>query len=241
MRKSPGGTLTINSTNPFDSPLIDPGFFTAPIDMLFAREGFRRIREFLSARAWDGFVLGELPITANATTDELDAFVKQNALGAFHPVSTLAMSAREAKYGVVDPDLKVKNVKGLRVVDASVMVSQHIPISEPWLSDWWFQAVCYCWTHPNTGLCDCGAGSRFDYTRMVEMMCLHCEVLRNYFEMNHHCFNGFIYFRGFDRGPRPGHMDSVLQKPLETQGNKQETETIIKGSNWAGFTRETRG
>lgn len=59
--------------------------------------------------------------------------------------------------------------------------------------------------------------------------------------MNHHCFNGFIYFRGFDRGPRPGHMDSVLQKPLETQGNKQETETIIKGSNWAGFTRETRG
>lgn len=125
----PGGTLIINSTNPFDSPLIDPGFLTAPTDMFFAREGFRRVREFLSARAWDGFILGDLPVAANATIDELDTFVKQNAIGAWHPVSTLAMSAKEAEYGVVDPDLKVKNVKGLRVVDASVMVSQCIPES----------------------------------------------------------------------------------------------------------------
>ncbi len=122
--------MTIDSTNPFDLPLIDPAFFTTPLDMSFAREGFNFVRSFLAARAWDGFVLGDLPATINATTDDaLDAYVRQNAVSAYHPVSTLVMSSKEAEYGVVDPDLKVKKVNGLRVVDASVMVGLPFPDS----------------------------------------------------------------------------------------------------------------
>lgn len=119
--------MSINSNNPFSPPIINPRFFTAPVDMVFAKEGFRQTRHFFSARAWGGCVRGELPATAKANTDnELEAYVRQDAMGLSHPVSTLAMSAKEATYGVVDPDLKVKKVRGLRVVDASVIVSKHV-------------------------------------------------------------------------------------------------------------------
>ncbi|KAF9536329.1 hypothetical protein CPC08DRAFT_652173, partial [Agrocybe pediades] len=58
----------------------------------------------------------------NATTDaELEAFVRSTTSTLFHPVGTAAMSAKDAGYGVVDPDLRVKGVDGLRIVDASVL------------------------------------------------------------------------------------------------------------------------
>ncbi|KXN87008.1 Alcohol dehydrogenase [acceptor] [Leucoagaricus sp. SymC.cos] len=116
------GTVKLGSSNPLDPPLIDPGVLTSPIDMTFAREAVRSSRKFFTAKAWNGYVLDEAPPSANANSDdELDAFIREFSTTAWHPVSTVAMSPRGASYGVVDPDLKVKNVKGLRVVDASVM------------------------------------------------------------------------------------------------------------------------
>ncbi|KAJ7913398.1 aryl-alcohol-oxidase from pleurotus Eryingii [Mycena leptocephala] len=94
------GSLTLNSSNPLDSPLIN------------------RIKRFLSAAAWDGYVLSP---TVNVTDDNLDDFIRNNTGVIWHPVKTAAMSARGADYGVVDPDLKVKGLDGLRIVDASVL------------------------------------------------------------------------------------------------------------------------
>jgi choline dehydrogenase-like flavoprotein len=61
--------------------------------------------------------------TMAGTDEELDEYVRANSATIFHPVGTAAMSPKGAEWGVVDPDLKVKGVKGLRVVDASVLVS----------------------------------------------------------------------------------------------------------------------
>ena len=56
------------------------------------------------------------------TDDELDDYIRQGAVSFFHPVATAAMSPVGAGWGVVDPDLRVKGVLGLRVVDAAVAV-----------------------------------------------------------------------------------------------------------------------
>jgi len=115
------GAVTINSTDPFDAPLIDPGLLSAEVDINILREAIRSAHRFVEAAAWDGYILQTL---TNATTDdEIDEFIRDNAVSFFHPVATAAMSPVNAHWGVVDPDLKVKGVKGLRIVDASVIPS----------------------------------------------------------------------------------------------------------------------
>lgn len=49
--------------------------------------------------------------------------MRAGASSVFHPTGTAAMSPKGADWGVVDPDLKVKGVEGLRIVDGSVLVS----------------------------------------------------------------------------------------------------------------------
>jgi choline dehydrogenase-like flavoprotein len=119
-----GGTLTINSSDPFAPPLIDPAFFMAPVDTIAARDAIRNARTFFGAKAFEGYIVSEAAPSAGAESDdELDAFISGTGITTFHPVSTAKMSPKEADYGVVDPDLKVKGIRGLRIVDASIMVS----------------------------------------------------------------------------------------------------------------------
>ncbi|KAF8056620.1 glucose dehydrogenase short protein [Lyophyllum atratum] len=115
------GTLTINSTNPFDPPLIDPALLKEESDRRMMRAALRHAFKFVSAPIFKGYVLGPAGDLANATTDaELDAYMNAEAGTFFHPTGTAAMSPKGAKRGVLDPDLKVKGIAGLRVVDASV-------------------------------------------------------------------------------------------------------------------------
>jgi choline dehydrogenase-like flavoprotein len=55
---------------------------------------------------------------------ELEALIRSSTGASFHLVGTAGMSARGARYGVVDPDLQVKGISGLSVIDASVVVSE---------------------------------------------------------------------------------------------------------------------
>lgn len=80
--------------------------------------------KFLTAPAWAGFVLAPQGALATATTDaELAAYARSLTSSVWHPFGTAAMSPAGAKTGVTDPDLRVKNVSGLRIVDASIFVS----------------------------------------------------------------------------------------------------------------------
>ncbi|KIK62554.1 hypothetical protein GYMLUDRAFT_504634 [Collybiopsis luxurians FD-317 M1] len=118
------GFLTINTTDPFANPLINPGYLTSPFDIAAMREGIRIMFQYLSAPVWDGYVLSQFGdfanITATSPDDVLDEYIRNSAGSSAHPVGTAAMSANDADYGVVDPDLRVKRVEGLRVIDSSV-------------------------------------------------------------------------------------------------------------------------
>ncbi len=82
--------------------------------------GCRAIREVLATEPFASFVVSEaLPGSAIETDEEWDGFLRQVAWGAQHPVGTCRMGVDEG--AVVDPQLRVRGVQGLRVVDASVM------------------------------------------------------------------------------------------------------------------------
>ncbi|KAJ3567077.1 hypothetical protein NP233_g6592 [Leucocoprinus birnbaumii] len=116
------GSITLNSSNPFDHPLIDFGIFTEPVDIAIAREGIRSTRRLFAAPGLNNTVFGSVSPAANVTSDEdLEAFVRSASAPFGHALGTAAMSPRGASWGVVDPDFTVKGTSGLRIVDASVI------------------------------------------------------------------------------------------------------------------------
>ncbi|KAJ6475749.1 pyranose dehydrogenase [Mycena vitilis] len=117
------GSVTINSSNPFDSPIIDVGFLQSEIDIFTLRQGVRKLLRFVQAPTWKDYIIAPIVDLENLSDDALDQFIRNTAQSSDHLVGTAAMSAKDARYGVVNPDLLVKGAAGLRIIDASVLVS----------------------------------------------------------------------------------------------------------------------
>ncbi|KAF8148135.1 aryl-alcohol oxidase [Mycena galopus ATCC 62051] len=115
------GSITINSSDSFAPPLIDPGFLNSMFDLLALRDGVALAQRFVGAPVWDGYLGTMTPDLTGLSDAELTAYIRDNAGQSFHIVGTAAMSARGAPNGVVDPDLQVKGVAGLSVIDAAVV------------------------------------------------------------------------------------------------------------------------
>lgn len=119
-----GGSIKLVSSDPFTAPSIDPAFLTTDFDIFTLKEAVKAMKRLVALHAWDGYIVGPTPLLANTSTDaELEAYVRAGGMSVFHPTGTAAMSPKDAQWGVVDPDLKVKGVEGLRIVDGSVLVS----------------------------------------------------------------------------------------------------------------------
>ena len=92
-----GGSILINSTDPFDPPLINPNLLQSPLDRLIAREGMKSVQRFLAAPAWTDYIIS--PFTANATTDEeWDAFVLLEPAVRVHEQSLSVLSRRQLQF-----------------------------------------------------------------------------------------------------------------------------------------------
>lgn len=119
----PGGFVTITSSDPFAKPIINPHYLTSTFDIFALMSAVGSVKRYMAGTAWSDYIAGPYGDLAHTDTDEeLEAFVRNNAASIYHPLATASMSPRGARWGVVDPDLKVKGVEGLRIVDGSVMV-----------------------------------------------------------------------------------------------------------------------
>jgi 4-pyridoxate dehydrogenase len=122
------GEILLRSADARDPPRIVYNFFSAPNDLPTLREGFKRARDVAHQKPMDPYRGAETSPGENVKTDaEIDAFIKRTAITAHHPCGTCAIGI--GPDAVVDPELRVRGVERLRVVDASVMpdlVSAHI-------------------------------------------------------------------------------------------------------------------
>ncbi|MCK9285146.1 MAG: choline dehydrogenase [Rhodocyclaceae bacterium] len=114
------GTIRIRSSDPMVAPEIDPRYFSESEDLRVLREGIRLSREIFAQQAYDDFRGSEYAPGADLTSDaELNAYIRANANTLYHPVGTCKMGSDEM--AVVDSELRVRGVAGLRVIDASIM------------------------------------------------------------------------------------------------------------------------
>ncbi len=119
LRPKSRGTLTLASPDPAAAPAIDPNFLENEDDLDRLVNGARIMERILAAPAFDDVRGERLYLKDDASDDELRADIRARGDTIYHPVGTCRMGSDET--AVLDPQLRVNGVDGLRVVDASVM------------------------------------------------------------------------------------------------------------------------
>jgi choline dehydrogenase len=122
------GNVTISTASMLDAPVINLNWLTDPADIEILVAALKRVREAWNTSAIAGIVVGSevTPGQAVSTDAEIAAFIRSAAQPIWHATSTCAMGKATDKGAVVDSKAKVFGVRGLRVVDASI-----IPFSLP--------------------------------------------------------------------------------------------------------------
>jgi choline dehydrogenase len=116
------GSVSLASPDPFAAPIIDPNLLSAPEDLAPLIYGIRLARKVFASPAFAKYQATETAPGAAAINDaELEDYIRAQAYTVHHPVSTCRMGVGDG--AVVDPQLRVIGIEGLRVADASVFPS----------------------------------------------------------------------------------------------------------------------
>lgn len=114
------GSVTLRSSDPNDSLCIRMNYLQQESDVQKLVQGLKIIRQLFNTDVFDEFRGEEVAPGADVTSDEaLEAYVRNVVETVWHPVGTCKMGTDSM--AVVDPNLRVHGVQGLRVVDASIM------------------------------------------------------------------------------------------------------------------------
>jgi choline dehydrogenase len=120
LRPKSSGTVKLSGPDPDLAPVIDPRFFSAADDLDDMLRGLRLARRILEAPAWERVRGAEIRPGPQVQSDEaLKNYVGASSQTCFHPVGTCAMG--KDAHDVVDAELRVRGVEGLRVVDAAII------------------------------------------------------------------------------------------------------------------------
>jgi len=124
LRPHSRGTISLQSSDPTAPAKIDPNYLAVEEDLRVMREGVKMVRRLMHQPALASMITEEdapwntVDIEDDTGTNEA---IRQKAETIYHPVGTCAMGPKDQASSVVDPDLKVIGITGLRVVDASIM------------------------------------------------------------------------------------------------------------------------
>ncbi|BAW24040.1 GMC family oxidoreductase [Pseudomonas putida] len=114
------GRISLNSPDPHDKPLIEGNFLSHPDDLDTLVEGFHMIRRLVATEPFARHLQGELVPGPNVNSrSEIESWIRANLGTVYHPVGTCKMG--HDHMAVVDDQLRVHGIEGLRVADASIM------------------------------------------------------------------------------------------------------------------------
>jgi choline dehydrogenase len=114
------GEVKLHSANPTDAPAINPNFVADPYDWRISIEAFKWARRILAAPAFRPYIKREYMPGADAQSEEeIRAYIREWSKTDYHPVGSCKMGQDEM--AVVDTQLRVRGIEGLRVIDASIM------------------------------------------------------------------------------------------------------------------------
>ena len=120
LRSESTGSIHVSSAAPRTAPAIRFNFLSAPPDAELTVKAIRIARSIMTAPSMAPLQVTELaPGTDRQTDDEIIEWVKRAAETTYHPVGTCKMG--QDPMAVVDAQLRVHGIKGLRVADASIM------------------------------------------------------------------------------------------------------------------------
>ncbi len=116
------GFVHVRTNDPFDKPIIDPRYLTVEGDRHVLLAGMKLARRLLKTKPLEPYVLREdFPGDHVQSDAELLEAAKERGTTTFHPNGTCKMGPASDRLAVVDDQLRVHGLEGLRVIDASVM------------------------------------------------------------------------------------------------------------------------
>ncbi len=122
LRPESRGFVRARSTDPFELPTVQPHYLADDVDRATAVAGLRLARRILHTGALAGFLVNdEFPPASAQSDEELLDCARQRGGTAWHYMGTCRMGPAADPMAVVDAQLRVHGLEGLRVVDASIM------------------------------------------------------------------------------------------------------------------------
>ena len=118
LRPESRGTVRLDSADPSDAVLIDPNYLSHPKDVEYMVAGAERTRAIMQESALAKYITEDYP-APYLEKDGMLGYIRNKSDTIYHPVGTCRMGSDDSS--VVDLELKVRGVSGLRVIDASVM------------------------------------------------------------------------------------------------------------------------
>jgi choline dehydrogenase-like flavoprotein len=114
------GTVRLASADPHDPPAIDPGYLTDPNDLPVLIAGVRRALALAATQPLKPYT-GKYELGQGATDEVIVAWIRSHPVSMYHPVGTARIGPNDDMHAVLDAELRVRGIDGLRVLDVSAM------------------------------------------------------------------------------------------------------------------------